>query len=203
LNAPENQKKNIESEDNAGSSMSPKKNNDDSGVAESNDISLPEVSSSRGIPHLLLIMSFIAAVDQFVKAIVVHNLRLHESIPVLPGVLTITRIHNSGIAFGLFPGMPDIFMVVTLISMLAVLYFYLSVHPRGILLTIGCSLIMGGALGNLIDRFRLKYVVDFIYFSFWPAFNVADSAVTIGVALLMITFFRNEKGVGQDAPGAD
>jgi signal peptidase II len=58
---------------------------------------------------------------------------------------------------------------------------------------------MGGALGNLIDRFRLKYVVDYIYFSFWPAFNVADSAVTIGVALLVLAFFRGEKGARQDA----
>ena len=179
--------------------MSLEKINGESGVAESSDVSLRSESFSLGLPHLLLIMSFIALIDQIVKAIVVRNLYLHESISVLPGILTITRIHNSGIAFGLFPGMPDIFMVVTLVSMLAVLYFYLSVSPRGFLLTIGCGLIMGGALGNLIDRFRLKYVVDFVYFSFWPAFNVADSAVTIGVALLMITFFRGEKGVGQDA----
>jgi signal peptidase II len=194
-----NQKKNTESAKNAGSDMSLENTNGDSGVTESSDVSLRAESSSLGLPHLLLLMSFIALVDQIVKAIVVRNLHLHESISVLPGILTITRIHNSGIAFGLFPGMPDIFMVVTLISMLAVLYFYLSVNPRGILLTIGCGLIMGGALGNLIDRFRFKYVVDFVYFSFWPAFNVADSAVTIGVALLMITFFRGEKGVGQDA----
>ena len=122
--------------------MSLEKKHSDSGVTESSDVSLRAESSSLGLPHLLLIMSFIALVDQIVKAIVVHHLYLHESISVLPGILTITRIHNSGIAFGLFPGMPDIFVVVTLISMLAVLYFYLSVSPRGFLLTIGCSLIM-------------------------------------------------------------
>jgi signal peptidase II len=179
--------------------MAPTVGSGESDVTRSGDASLRAESFLRGLPHLLLIMSFIALTDQIVKAIVVRHLYLHESISILPGILTITRIHNTGIAFGLFPGIPDVFTVVVLVSMAAVLYFYLSVSPRGALLTIGCGLIMGGALGNLIDRYRLKYVVDFIYFSFWPAFNVADSAVTIGVALLMITFFRGEKGAGQNA----
>jgi signal peptidase II len=122
---------------------------------------------------------------------------------VIPGIFSITRIHNTGIAFGLFPGLPDVFMVVTLISMLVVLFFYLTATPRGALLTAGCGLILGGAVGNLIDRFRLHYVIDFIDFNFWPAFNIADSAVTIGVALLMLSFFRAEKGTLGDASDTD
>jgi signal peptidase II len=194
LNALGNQKKNTEPEPGPVSKVSTV------GGAGSDDTSLPERESyALKLMPLLPIVFIVAIVDQAVKAIVVRRLYLGESITVLPGFLTITRIHNSGIAFGLFPGMPDLFMVVTLISMLAVLYFYLTVTPRGVALTVGCALIMGGALGNLIDRFRMGYVVDYIYFSFWPAFNVADSSVTIGVALLIISFFFIEKGTEPDA----
>lgn len=158
-------------------------------------------SSPRRLPQLLIIASFVTFLDQFTKWIVVHRLglRLHESIDVIPGIFSITRVHNSGIAFGLFPGLPDVFMVITLVSMLIVLYFYLTVEPRSALLTVGCALILGGAMGNLLDRFRLNYVVDFINFSFWPAFNIADSSVSIGVALLLADFFRVKKGTAKDA----
>lgn len=190
MNAPGNQKKNTEQGPDAVS-----------GVSSANGAGIPSeagaeryASALRPV-HLLVIVLFIAALDQAVKAIVVHRLNLHDSYPVLKGILSLVRIHNSGIAFGLFPGMPDVFTVITLISMIAVFYFYMSVSPKGFLLTVGCALIIGGALGNLIDRFRLGYVVDYIYFSFWPAFNVADSAVSVGVVMLMISFFRAEKGV--------
>jgi len=154
------------------------------------------------LPLFLSILSLIAGVDQIVKAIVVQRLYLHDSIVVIPDFLSITRIHNNGIAFGLFQDrIPEVFMIVTMLSMLAVLYFYLTVTPRGALLSIGCSLILGGALGNLIDRFRLGYVIDFINFSFWPTFNVADSAVSVGVALLMVSFFQGEKERTENVSG--
>ena len=160
-------------------------------------------ASSLKLPHLLCIVVLITVADQVVKGTVVRRLYLHESIPVIPGIFSITRIHNSGIAFGLFPGLPDVFMVVTLISMLVVLFFYLTATPRGALLMAGCGLILGGAVGNLIDRFRLHYVIDFIDFNFWPAFNIADSAVVIGVALLMLSFYRAEKGTMGNASDTD
>lgn len=155
---------------------------------------LPVPACSLRPPHLLAMSSLIALLDQTTKWIVINFLDLHESVQVIPGIVSMTRIHNSGIAFGLFPGLPNLFMIITLVSMLVVVYFYLSVEPRGVLLTVGCALILGGALGNLIDRFRFGYVVDFINFSFWPAFNIADSSVSIGVALLLVTFFREKKG---------
>ncbi len=200
MNALGNQKKNTEPEQGPVSKVSTTDGEGAQPDAGSDDAPTPEGDSyALKLMHLLPIVFSIAIADQAVKAVVVRHMYLGESITVLPGILTITRIHNSGIAFGLFPGMPDLFMVVTLISMLAVLYFYLTVTPREVLLIVGCGLIMGGALGNLIDRFRMGYVVDYIYFSFWPAFNVADSAVTIGVALLMISFFFVGKGTERDA----
>lgn len=145
------------------------------------------------------IVCLTSVADQLTKWIVISSMHLHESIRLIPGILSITRIHNSGIAFGLFPGIPNLFLVVTIISMLVVIYFYLTAHPRRWPLTVGCALILGGALGNLLDRIRLGYVVDFINFSFWPAFNIADSSVTIGVALLLASFLFEKKGLTEDA----
>lgn len=159
----------------------------------------PTPVSSLRLPHLLCIASLIAILDQLTKWIVVSRLHLHESVPLIQGLFSITRIHNSGIAFGFFPGLPNLFMVITLMSMFVVVYFYVSVKTHTTLLTIGCALILGGAMGNLLDRFRIGYVVDFVNFSFWPAFNVADSAVSIGVVLLLITFFREKEGQTEDA----
>lgn len=146
------------------------------------------------LPLLLGIIFIITLADQVTKWIVIHRLLLYESAPIVSGVLSITRVHNSGIAFGLFPGLPDVFMVITLVSMAIVLYFYVTVEPRTLPLAIACGLILGGATGNLIDRFRFGYVVDFIDFSFWPAFNIADSSVSVGVALLLLNFFLEKKG---------
>jgi signal peptidase II len=158
-----------------------------------------KIRYSLKLPFLLSIAFIVTLADQLTKWIVVHTMSLHESIQIIPGIFSITRIHNSGIAFGLFPGIPDVFMVVTLLSMLIVIYFYLTVEPRTVALAVGCALILGGALGNLLDRFRLHYVVDFINFNFWPAFNIADSAVSIGVALLLLNFLLEKKGVAEDA----
>jgi len=131
--------------------------------------------------------------DQLTKWIVASSMYLHESYTVIPRIFSIMRIHNTGIAFGLFPGIPDVFMIVNLISIFVVFYFYATLEYRSVWMTVGCGLILGGATGNLLDRFRLGYVVDFINFSFWPTFNVADSCVSTGVVLLLIGFFTAEK----------
>ncbi len=158
-----------------------------------------KIRRSLRLPLVISIALVVALMDQLTKWIIVRSMYLHESIQVIAGIFSITRIHNTGIAFGLFPGIPDVFTVITLMSMLIVVYFYLTIEPRTILLTAGCAAILGGALGNLLDRFRLGYVVDFIHFSFWPAFNVADSAVSIGVALLLLNFLVEKKGLTEDA----
>lgn len=155
--------------------------------------------TSLRFPLFILIALLIPLADQVSKWIIVSRLSLHESIPILPGLLWITRIHNSGIAFGFFPGLPRVFMAVTVLSMLVVLYFYLTIQPRTLLTTLGCAFILGGAAGNLIDRIHYGHVVDFINFSFWPAFNLADSAVSIGVALLLASFLFEKKELKEHA----
>ena len=196
LNAPGSQRKNTSSDEPAQTNLKP------AGVAGSTGSFWFEVTSS---PHkfipLLLIMLLIAVSDQITKAIIVARLDLNDFITIIPGILRIFHTENRGIAFGVFrniQGISGVLTIVVLISIFAVFYFYASVSPRTILLTAACGLIMGGATGNLIDRVRFGYVVDFIDFSFWATFNIADSAVSIGVALLMISFFRGEKGAELD-----
>ncbi len=155
--------------------------------------------STLRIPLLLAVIVIVTLADQFTKWLVTQGLTLFETITVVPGGVWITRVHNSGIAFGLFPGMPDVFMAITVMSMFVILYFYLTVEPRTFLLSIGCAMILGGAMGNLIDRYRLGYVVDFIKVGGWPAFNVADSSVSIGVGLLLLNFLLEKKELTRDA----
>jgi signal peptidase II len=158
--------------------------------------------ASLRVPLFLALALLIPLADQLSKWIVVNRMSLHESIPIISRILWITRIHNSGIAFGFFPGLPKLFLIATVLSMFIVLYFYFTTQPRTLLVTLGCALILGGAAGNLLDRLHYGYVVDFINFSFWPAFNVADSSVSVGVALLLFNFLVEKKGTKEHAPNS-
>ena len=133
--------------------------------------------------------------DQIVKAIVRSEIALNESITVIPGFFDLTRVHNTGTAFGFmnatdFPFKTAILACVA-IGALAALAMYAATLPANQWLArIGLALILGGAAGNLIDRITEGYVVDFVdlYWSGWHfwAFNVADASITIGVALMIL-----------------
>ena len=133
--------------------------------------------------------------DQFVKAIVRREIALNESITVIPGFFDLTRVHNTGTAFGFMNATDFPFKTVILacvaIGALAALAMYAATLPASQWLArIGLALILGGAAGNLIDRIREGYVVDFVdlYWSGWHfwAFNVADASITVGVALMIL-----------------
>ena len=132
--------------------------------------------------------------DQVSKAAVSLTLKMYEIRPVIHGLLNLTRVHNAGAAFGLLAGQPSIlrtffFLGVSLMAMGVVLWMVFRLPPDQKVELVALSIIFGGALGNVIDRARLGEVIDFIdvyYRSYhWPAFNVADSAITIGVLLLL------------------
>jgi len=140
--------------------------------------------------------------DQVVKAWVTASLELHESIPVIPGLFSITYIRNPGAAFGFLADASPIFRQVFFIAvnLLAIcLILYSLVRARFIQASwrIPLALILSGAAGNLVDRVRFGEVIDFldVYVGsvHWPAFNVADSAITVGAVLLTILVFRGEK----------
>ena len=139
----------------------------------------------------------VVAIDQVTKALVVSNYTEGESHRVLGGVLSWTLQRNPGSAFGLFRHLPVLFTV--LAAAIAVVIIVRAPRVQDGLTRVALGLVLGGALGNLVDRiarppgaFRGK-VIDFIDFHWWPVFNLADSAVVIGAALLLIASYRMER----------
>jgi len=151
-------------------------------------------------PWFALVVGLVA-LDQWSKALVVQRFALHESLAVLP-VFDLTRLHNTGAAFSLFADQPGwqrwLFSAIAL-AVSAVLGALLWRFERGAPRALAASyaLIMGGAVGNLIDRVAQGFVVDFIHLHwerwYYPAFNVADSAITVGAVLLVWDAFRQPK----------
>ena len=140
----------------------------------------------------------VLVLDQLTKSWVRASMSLNETIPVIGDVVRLTYIHNEGAAFGLSLGANSsrIFLVLATIASALVLYLLLTSPPGERLQRVALALILGGALGNIFDRIRWSMVVDFIQVGvaghFWPIFNVADSAVTIGAVLLAWTYlFRD------------
>jgi signal peptidase II len=132
--------------------------------------------------------------DQFSKAWIRANLPEGRSL-FETGFLRITHIHNTGAAFGLFPDQSFALIIVALIGITAILAYVLVIYryfplPDGMLGKLALGLVFGGTLGNLIDRLRFGYVIDFIDFGFWPAFNIADSAITVGVIIFAYSLLR-------------
>ncbi|MBF0449236.1 MAG: signal peptidase II [Candidatus Magnetomorum sp.] len=143
---------------------------------------------------LILVSLIIVILDQLTKWLILDNMLLYESIPVIPNLFNLTHIHNTGGAFGFMADQHPLirqflFHGVSMVSLAIIVYFYHKSPVEYPFLLTALSLIFGGAVGNLIDRFRLGEVVDFldVYIGtwHWPAFNVADSAVSVGVTILM------------------
>ncbi|MGD9572687.1 MAG: signal peptidase II [Thermoleophilia bacterium] len=133
--------------------------------------------------------------DQITKAIITGNLDPRERIDVFPG-FQISRVANEGIAFGLFPGRQAIVAVLTVVALCAIAIALAGLVSRNATVAAGAGLLVGGSLGNLIDRLTRGAVVDFIDFTRWPAFNVADCGIVIGAVLIVL-------GLMQDAEEAD
>jgi len=144
----------------------------------------------------------IIALDQWTKWLVEIHLPQHTAQPVIPGFLNLTHVRNTGVAFGLFAsqGMSGGSWLLTLLGLaalaaVAIYFWFASVHDRLLLLSLAS--VVGGAVGNLIDRMSSGAVTDFIdvYVGtyHWPSFNVADSAISIGIVLMAIDSFRSRK----------
>jgi len=156
------------------------------------------VTRVKSIVYLIaLILLF---VDQFSKYIIRQNMSLAESIPVIKSIFHITYVENMGIAFGLFPQGHSLFIVISLIIILGIIFFERKKVIKSLKERFCLGLILGGALGNLIDRLRFGFVIDFLDFRIWPVFNLADSGVCIG-GILMVFFLlrkrpRKERTIG-------
>lgn len=145
--------------------------------------------------RLAVIAGVIVIADQITKFVILREIGLHASIPVIPGFFHITHVQNPGGAFGFMADQSALvrgvlFLAVSTLAVGLVLWFYHKTPPTHRWLAAGFALIFGGAVGNLIDRVRIGKVVDFLDFFVngwhWPAFNVADSAITVGIAIFII-----------------
>jgi signal peptidase II len=145
----------------------------------------------------LALIAALVVVDQITKNLVVRSVELYRSVAVIPGFFSITRIHNNGAIFGAFSGPSGggVITVLTAASLIAlglVVYYFIKTPASDRRVKAALSLILAGALGNLVDRIVRGFVVDFLDFHVgrwhWPFFNVADSCITVG-ALLLILFF--------------
>jgi signal peptidase II len=136
----------------------------------------------------IVLCGVVVTIDQGIKALVEAELTVGEEVEVL-GPISITNVHNRGIAFGLAGGSGDGIIIATLAALfLILLLFARTARARGTWVAIG--LIAGGALGNLADRVRADAVTDYIDLPAWPAFNLADIAITAGVGLLALALLR-------------
>jgi signal peptidase II len=146
-----------------------------------------------------LISGAVLVLDQAIKILVDKTMSLHQSIEVIPNFAHLTYMRNTGAAFGFLAGSRSslrvvFFILISAVAIGCIVYLLKSLRPQQKILTVSLSLILGGAIGNLIDRVRLGEVIDFIdlhwYHIHWPAFNMADSAITIGVIMLFIQMIR-------------
>ena len=133
---------------------------------------------------------FILVLDLFTKHIVQKNMVPHKSIPVIKNVFHITYVQNTGAAFSILKGKTFLFTVVSSIVIVIITLVLIKLPAKHKAFGIVMALILGGAMGNFIDRLRFGYVVDFLDFRVWPVFNIADCAIVIGVLILayLITF---------------
>jgi signal peptidase II len=147
----------------------------------------------------LFVVAAILVLDQVTKWLVVGSLELHEYRPVIDGLLSLSHVRNRGAAFGILseadlPYQALLFASLSLAALVAIGVYAWRLPLSARLPQLALSLILGGALGNLIDRLRLGYVIDFVHVYWrdyqWPDFNAADSAITIGVSLLVLDILR-------------
>jgi signal peptidase II len=133
-----------------------------------------------------------AGADQLTKAIVTSRLGVDESVHVV-GPLSIHHVQNSGIAFGLFASATSLVILLTGTAVVWMLYFFARSGSRHPVLPVALGLVIGGSLSNLVDRVRLGHVTDFLDFKFWPAFNLADTFIVVGVAILLLTLVAADR----------
>jgi signal peptidase II len=168
---------------------------------------------------LVVVVPTVFIIDQLTKWLILTRVEIGERIAVIPGFFDIVHFRNTGAAFGLFSGMPDavrvpFFYVVAAIAVVVLAMMYRAISDREVMMPMALSLVFGGIAGNVLDRIRLNEVVDFLSFHIgnrvfvteslgrriilpleWPAFNVADMAITMAMILIVISALRRRKGL--------
>lgn len=158
------------------------------------------MSDGPALKPFFLIAALFALADQAIKQIVDKSFALGDSVVVLPGFFNLVYLRNPGGAFSILDGLPPLwgrlfFICATLAALAFVLYLYRTHSPGNLWAKAGMILVFGGGLGNLVDRIAYGEVIDYLLFYYgqyhWPAFNLADSGITVGVGLMIFDLLRN------------
>ncbi len=159
--------------------------------------------------RFVILIILVIVLDQWSKLWIVEHFTLYESRQIIPGLFSLTYLTNTGAAFGMLAGQPSLwrqvfFVSIALVALVVIGIMYRKLRSDSVWYEISLAFIAGGAIGNLIDRVRLGSVVDFldVYIGthHWPAFNVADSAITVGVAIfLVMNIFFDDKTEEEEA----
>lgn len=145
---------------------------------------------------ILLIACIVLILDQWTKYYIKTTMLPGMSIPVVDNIFHITYVLNPGAAFGILEHQTAFFVIIAMIMLIAALYFYRYIAEQHQLMRFGIALMAGGAVGNVIDRIKTGYVVDFFDFRIWPVFNIADIAIVTGVSFIifyLLYFSRKEE----------
>lgn len=145
---------------------------------------------------MIYLITFLVSLvlDQITKFYVVENFKMYQSMPIWGDFLALTFTTNTGGAFGIFSRYPMIFMILSIIMLTAGIILAAKIVRLSSSYQVSFGLIVGGTAGNLADRIYYGWVIDFIDFSFWPTFNIADVAICVGVGLLIINLFTASEG---------
>ncbi len=135
---------------------------------------------------IFIVALIVLIMDRGSKYWVINNINPGESVPLLGEILYLTYVRNPGAAFGLFAYKTPFFIVISIIMIILTVIAANQIPPRLALLRLGLAVMLGGVVGNLIDRLQTGYVVDFLDLRFWPVFNIADMAIVVGVFMLAI-----------------
>ncbi len=168
------------------------------------------IADLRAKGRYLLLSLAVLVLDQWTKWMVEAHLSDHASIEVIPGLLSFTHVRNTGVAFGLFASRGNlagtaILTILGLAALIFVGYYFRIVPRRDRPLLVALALVMGGAVGNLLDRITRGAVTDFIDFYYgtyhWHTFNVADTAISVGIGLMILATFRHHPAEAKAADG--
>ncbi|HOC53064.1 MAG TPA: signal peptidase II [Caldisericia bacterium] len=140
--------------------------------------------------YFLIFTSIFIFLDRISKYFVVKNLDYNEKIHIFKDLLKFEKVENRGGIFGIFPEGRYFFIIISFIALMLLLYFFIKIEPKTLFIAFNISLIISGILGNLIDRLKYGYVIDFISVKNFPVFNLSDSYITIGIVLMLIFLWK-------------
>ncbi|MBC8390102.1 MAG: signal peptidase II [Actinobacteria bacterium] len=152
-----------------------------------------DLKKSKFIMNFLFVLSsiIIIVIDQVTKYMVNTKIPLNSSVEIIPNIIFISHIKNSGAAFGIFQNRTNVFIVISIIAIILIIILKIKLNLDSIFYNISLGFILGGAIGNLIDRIVFREVIDFIHLRYFAVFNVADSFICIGFGIVIILILKN------------